>query len=531
MVMSTLHSAITVPPMVSTVDRDRVLRIALFATWCAATLWMASHHVFWRDEVRALSIALAGEDTFAMLRGLQGEGHPALWYLLLRGGYALAGRPEVMPALAWLIGAAAMALFVWRAPFRLGTKALVLFGFYGICELVVSPRNYGIGMLILFAIAATYPRYRDRGVVVGLLTALLCNTSVTATILAAALMVFWAIELLCEEGWHWTRKHNIFLMNCGVVLIGAILCFITVYPPAHDAVMQKPPTDGLAWTILEQLSRPDRTFHALGFSVMGDGPFATSVINILLAGALVSLIRHPAAFFSALFAMLSLQLFDRFVYPGSYRHQALFLVFVLTLHWLVRQSGSYQWSSVGRRLEPLARFGNTLFSILLALQVAITLNWTSWLISGVPVSRSADLADLLRREQLTHAILVANPDFMLEPIPYYTPNPIYLLREQRFGNAVRFNINARHDLTLGEVQLDAQRLTTATGRPVVIVLRDRIEPNSRMMVTPGPSGGTFSATPEQARAFHAVTRRIARFEPALTDESYDVYLFTGPRGG
>jgi hypothetical protein len=302
MVMSTLHSAITVPPIISAVDRDRVLRIALFATWCVATLWMASHHVFWRDEVRALSIALAGEDTFAMLRGLQGEGHPALWYLLLRGGYALAGRPEVMPALAWLIGAAAMALFIWRAPFRLGTKALVLFGFYGICELVVSPRNYGIGMLILFAIAATYPRCRDRGVIVGLLIALLCNTSVTATLLAAALMVFWAIELLCEEGWHWTRKHNIFLINCGVVLIGAILCFITVYPPAHDAVMQKPPTDGLAWTILEQLSRPDRTFHALGFSVMGDGPFATGVINVLLIGALVSLIRHPAAFLAALFA-------------------------------------------------------------------------------------------------------------------------------------------------------------------------------------------------------------------------------------
>jgi hypothetical protein len=274
-----------------------------------------------------------------MLRGVQGEGHPALWYLLLRGGHALTGMREVLPAIAWLVAAAAMAILVWRAPFRLGTIALVMFGFFGVYEYVVSSRNYGISMLALFAIAAAWPRYRDRGVVMGLLIALLCNTNVPANAIAAALMGFWAIELFCEEGWRWTRKHNIFLINCAVVLAGVILCFITVYPPVHDAVVRDLPSHGLAWSIVTTLGSPALGFHELGLALLGQSPFAIVLLSMILAGAVVSLIRYPAAFLAALFAMLSLQLFNEFVYPGSYRHHALFPVFLLALHWLVRQRG------------------------------------------------------------------------------------------------------------------------------------------------------------------------------------------------
>ena len=523
-------AAPSAPPAFAPSRRDRMLRIALFVIWCAVTLWLASRHVFWRDEVRALSLALAGDDLPAMLRGVQGEGHPALWYLLLRGGHALTGMREVLPAIAWLVAAAAMAILVWRAPFRLGTIALVMFGFFGVYEYVVSSRNYGISMLALFAIAAAWPRYRDRGMVLGLLIALLCNTNVPANAIAAALMGFWAIELFCEEGWRWTRKHNIFLINCAVVLAGVILCFITVYPPVHDAVVRDLPSHGLAWSIVTTLGSPALGFHELGLALLGQSPFAIVLLSMILAGAVVSLIRYPAAFLAALFAMLSLQLFNEFVYPGSYRHHALFPVFLLALHWLVRQGRGGAWKGGGDSLAGPARVGGMLFTILLALQVGLTILWMSRLLTGTPPSRSADLAALLRQENLTEAVLVGNPDIMLEPLAYYASNPIYLLREQRFGNVVRFTRHARRDLTLNDIQVDATRLAQTTGRPVVIVLRDRIEENAAGMTSPAPYVGTFSATAEQARAFHAATRRIARLDEALTDESYDVFLLEPPAG-
>jgi hypothetical protein len=57
-----------------------------------------------------------------------------------------------------------------------------------------------------------------------------------------------------------------------------------------------------------------------------------------------------------------------------------------------------------------------------------------------------------------------------------------------------------------------------------------VEAESPPIAGTTPYLGTFSATPEQARAFHAAARRIARFEGAMTDERYDVYLLEPPAG-
>src|SRR3954468_21477424 len=51
-------------------------RIVILFAWLALTILLAHHHVFWRDEVRAFSIALAGDDLLDMLRGLQRRGTP-----------------------------------------------------------------------------------------------------------------------------------------------------------------------------------------------------------------------------------------------------------------------------------------------------------------------------------------------------------------------------------------------------------------------------------------------------------------------
>src|SRR5688500_1229186 len=107
---------------------ERPVRAALFIAWALAAAFLASRHVFWRDEVRALSIALSG-DTFAeMLGNLQGESHPAGWYLLLRAAHSLVPVREVLPGVAGLIGVAAMALLAFRSPFRPLVVGLMLFG-------------------------------------------------------------------------------------------------------------------------------------------------------------------------------------------------------------------------------------------------------------------------------------------------------------------------------------------------------------------------------------------------------------------
>jgi hypothetical protein len=76
---------------------DRRARLLVFLPWLALASFLALRHVMWRDEVRAYSLALTGNTVVDMLKAVHGEGHPALWYLLLRGLHGLLPYPQILP--------------------------------------------------------------------------------------------------------------------------------------------------------------------------------------------------------------------------------------------------------------------------------------------------------------------------------------------------------------------------------------------------------------------------------------------------
>ena len=78
----------------------------LLAVWLSLVLALLTRHVVWRDEVRALSLALQGEGVLGMLRGLRGEGHPALWYLLLRAGATVVPATALLPVVSVAVASA-----------------------------------------------------------------------------------------------------------------------------------------------------------------------------------------------------------------------------------------------------------------------------------------------------------------------------------------------------------------------------------------------------------------------------------------
>jgi hypothetical protein len=504
--------------------RERLPRLLLLAAWALATLILVSQHIMWRDEVRALSIALQGDTVIEMLRGLQGEGHPALWYLLLRFAHAVVPVPEVLPAVAWAVAAGAMAILALKAPLRLSTIAIIMFGGFGLFEYVVDARNYGLSMLVLFAIAALYPRYRDRSVAIGCLLALLCNTNVPATFLAAGLLGFWLVELVSEEGLRWTPKHSWFAANVAIALVGLALCFVQVFPTVHDAAPNPAPITLAA--VVDALVSPATAFPDLATRTFEESWLRVPLLTILLVGMILGLVRRPAALLSGLAVFLIFELFLRLVYLGSYRHHGLLIMFFVTLYWLVAAGRGGQWRGGldGRFWRGLATAGGAAFSLLLALQLSNSMLWTRAAVAGVPESRVRDLAQLLDREGLGDAILVAVPDILLEPLPYYADNPIYLLREQRFGSVVRFTRDARLHLDLDIVLAEARALNERFGRPVVIVLHHRLDPAEPAYRVQEQYAGSFTSTPQSVARFLASTRRLASFEPATSDESYDVYL-------
>ena len=191
----------------------------ILATWLALVLFVSSRHEFFRDEIRALSIALEPDSILELPGALRNEGHPVLWYALLRIGYAATGSQGVVLALSVIIAFAAVLLFLSRAPFPLWQKVLFAFGI-PLWTYSVSSRNYGISMLLFFLFAALYPRRKQHPLLLGLVAAALANTNVHSCILACLLVALWCgdeFETLRASPW---RQSVLLGGSLGLALVG-----------------------------------------------------------------------------------------------------------------------------------------------------------------------------------------------------------------------------------------------------------------------------------------------------------------------
>jgi hypothetical protein len=81
---------------------------------------------------------------------------------------------------------------------------------------------------------------------------------------------------------------------------------------------------------------------------------------------------------------------------------------------------------------------------------------------------------------------------------------------------------ARLRLTLDDVLVIARRLHEETGKPIVILMRQQLD--SLEAHTYEDWVEKFTTTPEQVRSFQAATTLIASLRPAISDESFDVYV-------
>ena len=490
--------------------RDLLARLVLFLTWLALVPWEIAGHVFWRDEVRAFSLALSGSNLVEMLRNVHGEGHPALWYVILRIGHDVFPYREVLPVAGALIGIAAMALVAFRSPFRTITVAMILFSAYGAFEYVVISRNYGIAALVMLALAALYPHVRNK-LWLGVILLVLCNTNVPSCLLAASFLLFRLIEMLTGGSTSTRREWLIFAGNCALAAVGAYLCFVTVYPTFNDEAV----SSNLAHLSLAKIGL------ALIDSQRGFGQLPGPLIVAL---SCLAFVRKPAALCASLSGFLILKLFFYLVYPASYRHEILYLFFLLSLLWMIAKGAGGMWPDRAwtKRVELVGTFS---FIVLLAANSILLTGPITEQLAGKPYSRSADVAKLLRQPQLAGAIVMADPDTMLESLPYYVDNPLWLLRQQRFGKVTRLTRNSRLALTVDDILADAIRLHRQTGRPIVFLTYAplRTDVSERAFVL---YDYHTDLRPESVKRFLASTRRIASLRGIdMSDENYDVYAY------
>jgi hypothetical protein len=341
---------------------------------------------------------------------------------------------------------------------------------------------------------------------------------VPAVIIAGALFLFRALEVVQTSARDRPGEWRRLALNALLAAGGALAAFLTVYPPFNDAAIGLDKRPITVWNLVRGLVHTNSFVRDLGLGRALQVPML-----VLLAGSLLTFARHRRALIVVLLTFVVLKFFFFFIYTAYLWHIALFLVFLIAMAWIVAREGEVEGPAGPRRLRAAA-IGKWVFVVLLAIQsVTLVRKPVAAAIKSVPYSRAADLASLMQQPALKGAILMTDADMVGESVTYYRGGePYRLLRQSRFSQWAFFTRHCRDHLTLDDMLADARMLHRRSGRAVVIALQTPLSEDGVHQVM---FHNRTIITPEGRTRFLGQTRPLASLRPAQTDEEYDVFLY------
>ena len=481
-------------------------------------MFTTARHEFWRDEVRALSLARAASSPLDLYQLVQYDGHPALWHLLLYVGTSIVDTPLVLPVTSILVGFAGVTVFMVSAPFPLWFRGLFIFSALPLYEYSVMARNYGISMMLLFVAAVLYRKRRTHPLPFAFALALLANTNVHSAMFACLAAAVWAWDIAVDQKQGAVPRGLSRYLPLSIVVAGVLVCLAFSMPRENTVLTSVRSTanvTGIAYQFWNAVLRPDDTFPELLPAWL---PSKAAVL--LLYGAVFGLWRRPNLLLAALAAQTALGVFFRVAYPGWYRHQGLYLVFLVFLYWLFIESANTRTFEGARRL--LFRGGLMAVLALIVVDVAKAPGFVRADITGERSASRAFGAFLNESGTYGDAVLIPEPGFILESLPYYAGNAIYLPREGRFGTTVAWT-SSRYSLSLSELLSAARDVRARSGTDVLIVLGSMDTDLDGAGEKKYLYGNVFSWSAAEAREFRSSTTLVAEFSAFDGDESYKVF--------
>ncbi|MCI8490993.1 MAG: hypothetical protein HFJ04_12290 [Lachnospiraceae bacterium] len=178
------------------------------------------HHEIWRDEAQAWLIAR--NTTMAeLVCQLKAEGHPILWFLLLKP-FAKLGCPVwILGVISLTLMTLAVCLMLHFSPFPYWLKTILLFGTAFFYLSPVVSRVYSLVTVLIIALAVVYPMRMKKPLLYGILTALLLQTHVIIAGFALMVWIMYCFGLLKTEKSEKTVYHwlGAFLPGISTVLL------------------------------------------------------------------------------------------------------------------------------------------------------------------------------------------------------------------------------------------------------------------------------------------------------------------------
>ncbi|MGS0646966.1 hypothetical protein ACU81Q_04960 [Komagataeibacter melomenusus] len=566
--------------------KDFYWNLTLLIAWSAFSIFNIRQHAFWMDEVINLVLGINADGIY----GIHGNGHPAVWFVLLRFLYFIFHKVWILPLASFIVAFFAVYLFLFKSPFNRTFKLIFLCTNMCMFEYVVVARNYGISMLFMFIISILYSNDKLKYKFTGPMLFLLCNTNIPAALISCSFVSGNLLNSIKRNGFYINKDMKFGIKLFMYNLVGIVVCLFTVLPTFDTAAYLSTETQRSA--ISKNVGKTllvSKAFNALTYGpYMGlipdrgtkideisiayelkrlSGPkdlyvdypeclqdyyakktmgpcgltqkhknirkflkyqkaVLTVFSTIVIILSLFSLYGNFTLFVSAAFSLAVLDVFFTFGYWGLYRHQALWLAFMVSLLWISMNEN--QDSSFNEKQKKLRLYGYRSLLILLAMQIFPGVINIFNIYSGHQNSNSKSLASVINKDpELKNAAIISTNDLSLPALHYYMDNPTFYVTQRRFSLIFPFSVNAINFNSLDDILDDAEKISYCNNVNTIILVSTNIgridDDKIKKPTIFKYEYMDFYVTPKQLSRLYSETTKIASFKEAVLEDGYSVY--------
>jgi hypothetical protein len=430
-----------------------------------------AHHQMWRDETNPWEFAIHSQTLGALLRYIQYEAHPYIWYLLLWVVSRFTISLVALKCIAAVVGACNYLVLALWSPFSRLERVLLFCGYYISFEYSVIARMYGVMLLLVLLYLRSRTSQPQRPILNALWLGLIANADTFGLLLTFAFALEYLLFLLGDRSWlkaHW-RKQT--LPACAVYIALLALSFACLIPSRH--VSYRTNIGGglfahardpryLARAVRAATIHPWYPIDAAApgnyWNVIHPRPLTDACLTLVVVAIGFQFWRQKRLLVMLIFFNVTLIVFFHLAYMGYSRHYGTMFIAFLAALWIQRVP--YGTDNTAIRTWP------ALIPLGLSAAAGMVVAYGSW---THPFSQASATAHWIETNHYGGLPLAGTPDYSTANVAEYLGQPIYFLDCSCSDTVMQF-YDRRDSFSDAEIPSRLAVATSQAHQPSVIFI-------------------------------------------------------------
>lgn len=443
-----------------------------FGLYIAMVLVSILSHELWRDEIQSWMQALASHSFGDLMRNMTFERHPRLWHSSLFLLSKLTTNPLAMQLFHLLIAATSAFLILFKSPFKIGHKILIVFGYFFLYEYAAISRNYAFGILFILIYLVNYRQRFTIPILAGTILLFMAQTTAYGLLFGMCFVFLYLIEMVLDRQRPGVQ-HGIAVL---VVLGGVYLSLQQLKSPevGLDNVARISIDPMVALFTVDAFWKsyvpiPAFGLHYWNSNFLGVGLLRVPLAMILLLISALFFIRKPRALFfyllgtAGVFAIM--YQYHVFMYLRYSGHLFLFFIAAWWMSHYYPEATLFNWEKPGRFSQ---RFAGSFVTALLAVHVVggITASVLEWF---TPFSASKAAAQFINANVEKDIFILGDLDEPASAVSGHSGREIFYPRRHYKGTFIIYR-NRDESIKTREVLEIARQKARQSKEDVLLVL-------------------------------------------------------------